>query len=201
MHQPQVQVLIGLLVGGCAEPPSPPPKSPPIVEAAPAPASLRWRILGRMGPVRSTLPSPLPFEGGEALMARCAGVLPCSAERWERQDGRQMDLLRVGDQVLAADGAFSWPARWRRLNGDLAACAGDPLALPPAGDPGALRVLIEEPSGPWWEVSWSGENRCGLAGSLRLRADAETVDATAVTVEGLRWGAGGRERAAALNGR
>ena len=198
MHQPQVQVLILLLA--CAEPAPTAPPPAPIVEAV-APTVFRWRIRGRVGPVRSTLPSPLPFEGGEALMARCAGVLPCSAERWEREDGRQMDLLRVGDVVQAADGSFTWPARWRRLNGDLAACAGDPLALPPAGDPGALRILVEEPSGPWWEVSWSGANRCGLTGALRLRADAETVDATAVRVEGLRWGAGGRERAAAINGR
>ena len=199
MHQPQVQVLILLLACAESAPPAPPPV--PIPEAPPLPAALRWRILGRMGPVLSTLPSPLPFEGGEALMARCAGQLPCSAERWEREDGRRMDLLRVGDVVVAADGAFTWPARWRRLNGDLAACAGDPLALPPAGDPGALRILVEEAAGPWWEVSWSGANRCGLTGQLRLRADAETVDATGVIVEGLPWSKGGRERAAAINGR
>ena len=31
---------------------------------------------------------------------------------------------------------------------------------------------------------------------LRLQADGSRVDATAVTVDGLPWGAGGRERAA-----
>jgi len=96
------------------------------------------------------------------------------------------------------DGATEqWQTGWRGLAGPLDLCLGDPLATPPAGDPGGFRLLHER-GGHWrWSVHFSGANPCGITGHLELDATADRVDANALAVDGAPWARGGRERARA----
>ena len=172
--------------------------------AAPEPPRLLYRLAGRVTPDRSPFPDALPFAGGEALVARCGETRPCAAERWApvaspegSATGEALVLLRAGDRVTGAAGEPDWPATWKRLRGTLAACLPDPLAVPPAGDPAATRLLRRDGEAWSWLVDLSGDNPCALGGRLVLDAAGPEVHLDALTAEGRPWRAGGREAAAA----
>ena len=196
------RLLAGLLLACRGAPREAPAADAPEPPAA-APRAL-YRLAGRVTPDRSPFPDAPPFAGGEALIARCGETRPCAAERWARlasPDGaagaEELLLLRVGDRVIGADGEPDWPAAWKRLRGTLAACLPDPLAVPPAGDPGAWRLLRRDGEAWTWLVVLSGDNPCALAGRLELDAAGPAVRLDALTAEGRPWRAGGREAAAA----
>jgi hypothetical protein len=69
-------------------------------------------------------------------------------------------------------------------------CLGDPLALPPADDPGGARGY----DGEWWTLHLSGTNPCHLGGELRLHAWRDKAEWDGLTVDGVPWNAGGRDR-------
>ena len=120
---------------------------------------------------------------------------PCLAERW-RSGSREATFLvanpeasvrwATGELVVART---TWPC----LGGTLGTCLEDPLMIPPARDPGGTRTF----TGDGWVLAFSGHNRCSLGGLLRLDLDHDGGDWSALTVEGIAWSAGGRQRATA----
>lgn len=158
----------------------------------PAPAHVApWRLVGRASSEGLDTPS-LP--GGSAALGQNCGAVnaalggdgpPCAIEVW-RAGEREVRVERAGQQ-LRLDGAPGRTA-WSQLRGSLAECLGDPLLLPPAGDPGGQRRLVDDQ----WRVELSGENRCRLAGVLRLDVRADRADWSGLTANGRRWADGGR---------
>lgn len=174
---------------GCA------PEAPPGPVSAPppsrAPPTQTWRRTG------STASGVTPA-GAERIQSRCGG--PCEVESWHPEPaaaGAAPLLLVVEGDRLWLDGhRGAWRTRWRSLSGTLALCLGDPLATPPAGDPGGHRLLHQR-AGEWrWSVHLSGANVCGLSGHLELDALGDRVRAHALQVGHLSWAEGGREAAA-----
>lgn len=148
-------------------------------------------MIGRITADGLDLP-PHP-DGPAALDPRCAsqGLRPCSAERWT--DGEQVvDVVRAGHD-LRIDG-LTGRTDWLRIGPTLMGCLGDPLALPPADDPGGTRSF----DGEWWTLHMSGANACRVSGELRLHAWKDQADWHALAVDGVPWDAGGRQR---LSGR
>ncbi len=94
--------------------------------------------------------------------------------------------LTRGDQTYRA--RLQWPS-WQSLE----LCLGDPLALPPAGDPAGFRLMAWDPE-PTWVLDLSGANRCNATGQVSFRVDADSVNVEALLIDGLPWGEGGRER-------
>ena len=192
VHQPQV-VLLSLL--GCRSP------EPPAPTVAPAP--VEWRRVGLLSD-QPGAPS-LPFPGARALVETCQDR-PCTAERWQSADGGHHDLLRDGRRLRWADAPDEkWTARWRRLNGVLALCVGDPLGSSPAGDPGLVRTLraVAPPAADnaaRWQLHFSGDNPCRLSGTLELSGRADRAWTRALTCDGLPWARGGAQRARELTG-
>lgn len=157
----------------------------------------------------------LPFAGATAVLAHCADARPCAVELWRDDQGHTLTLLRAGrtlrpvidDRVVtppkgsrrhAATGR--WRTHWQTLGSVLPACIEDPLAVPPAGDAAGFRLLQASPedlAAGRWALHFSGANRCALSGMLLLDATRDHADANALTVDGLPWKRGGRERALA----
>jgi hypothetical protein len=168
-----------LVLAACDPPPSPPPPTAP-------PAQGPWWLSGRATPGGVDFPD---LVGGRSRLgpACLAGELdPCWAEAWT--NGVQVvEFIRRGPKVTR-DGARA-QSRWRQVTGVLAVCVGDPLGATPAGDLQARRAF----TGEHWELTLSGQNACGLAGTLRLRVDADIADWRSLTVEGHAWEHGGRE--------
>jgi hypothetical protein len=166
-----------VLLGACEQEPAPPPATVP-----PLPEPRMW--------VRAEL---VPADS------------PQLPERWRPADAGPGDhseeaLLseKEGELVLSLDGReHARSARWTRLGPTLDRCLGDPKSLfqRPAGDPGAVRVLWQERGRLWWQLTFSGDNPCQLAGSLRLPHDGEVPDTSALLVDGLPWSEGGPARA------
>lgn len=180
----------------CAPPPEPAVAHAPAATAAP---TVRMTLVGRASSDGLDTPT-LP--GGAALLGTDCATLntalrghgpPCFIEDW-RADGDAVRVERAGER-LRFDGV---PGRttWTPIGGILASCLGDPLALPPADDPGARRTLEKRT----WVITLSGENRCALAGSLRLDATRDRAEWSDISSQGLPWGSGGREAAQALLG-
>ncbi|MDP2312661.1 MAG: hypothetical protein Q8P41_07130 [Pseudomonadota bacterium] len=182
--------MISLLLA-CAAPPAPP--------AVPEPTRLpppSWVLVGRASSDGLSTPT---LQGGTArLGVGCAALNdtlhghgpPCFVEEWRAGDGTVL-VERAGAR-LRFDGV---PGRttWTPINGALAACLGDPLAVPPAADPGGQRTLERRT----WVVALSGQNRCAIAGTLRLDATRDRADWSDLSAGGRPWSAGGREIAAA----
>ena len=113
-----------------------------------------------------------------------------------------MTLLHAGEAVVWE--TESWPAAWRRLGTELSHClGGDPLALPPGGDPAGFRTLAaktppESDREAMWVLSFSGQNSCELSGTLRLHATRDRADSRDLLSGGKPWESGGREHALSL---
>jgi hypothetical protein len=171
-----------------------------------------WSTVGVYDPGGSETPGVLPFPAGQRwLDDRCgppkatrAEIHPCRAEHLlSRREGepeaREALFLRTGvSTLLVMDGvervaSGSWPG----LGATLLACLGDPLALRPAQDPGATRVLVQLGEVFRWNLGFSGQGRCGLQGGLGLDALGSRVDVADLRVEERTWSQGGRERAEA----
>lgn len=155
-----------------------------------------------MTPDKSPHPDALPFAGGQDMIAQCGTIRPCAAEHWTTDDGLGQTLLRRGDQFFQQDGT-AWNARWWTISGILRACLGDPLSIPPTSDPGAYRTLHTGGADQHWRIHLSGQNPCGLAGSVDLDVAEDKIDLSRLTCGGASWKKGGREcakerRAAAL---
>ncbi len=178
-----------LLLLACASPPEPPTAAVPV----PPPPAPPWTLTGRAS--SDGLDTPTLIGGAAALGPACATLNerlrgdgpPCFVEEW-RSD-RVLHVERAGAR-LRFDGQ---PGRttWTQLGGPLDGCLGDPLAVPPAGDPGGHRAL----DGDSWVLTLSGANRCALGGTLRLHTRRDTAAWSGLTVAGTPWDAGGRERA------
>lgn len=188
---------LALLLLGCApDVPAPPAAAPEAPRSAPAPE--RFTLTGRAAHTGLLTP-PFP-EGAARLGADCGAVNaelgghgpPCLAERWA-SDRREVVFL-VADPAAALvwrDGPTTRArTRWSPLGAELGWCLQDPLMVPPAGDRGGARTF----TGTAWELSFSGTNRCALGGVLRLEATVDRATWAGLTVEGLPWGRGGRER-------
>lgn len=86
----------------------------------------------------------------------------------------------------------TWPA-WQTL----ALCLGDPMTMPPAGDPAGFRVLAwDDPV--HWRLELSGANTCQATGTVILDAVRDEVDVGGLLIDGRPWREGGRERGHAL---
>jgi len=175
-------------------------------EPPPAPPQLTtWHLVGQAS-VPELPGAGLPTSEEKRLLGpvcRDAGLLlratppPCSAERWRAEDGREIVVLRVGDQSILRDERGDHPirSRWTSLGTILASCTSDPLSLPPASDPRGVRILQRQESTAAWILTFSGDNACGLGGSLLLRLDKDEADARHLTVDGLPWQDAGRQAA------
>ncbi len=135
---------------------------------------------------------------------------PCGAEDWS--DGSTgFEILWAGDAAAFIPAAQPADARepdrpaapavdrphpaiyhWNSIDPVLAACLGPPLNLPPAGDPGGQRAT----DGTWWTIVLTGENRCAVAGTLRLNIRADRAEAQNLSVHGTPWLSGGAALAA-----
>jgi hypothetical protein len=150
-------------------------------------------------------PDAPPFEGWAAAVATCTAAAECAAERWRKEpltSAVERTLVRDGDRIVWLDDQTVWPARWRQISGALSHCLGDPLAIPPAADPGGGRDLLEDPAtndARWsWQVRLSGNNRCNLSGTILLSATGPKVDVRDLRVGKQAWHAGGRHEAEAF---
>jgi hypothetical protein len=179
------------LLLACAPPPAAP--SPAIV-TAPAPARPIFQLSGRASSAGLDTPT---LAGGAALLGTgCVTANrtldgdgpPCFAEVWQAAD-RSVAVLRAGHR-LRFDGQRGRTS-WSQVDGPLAWCLGDPLAIPPAGDPGGLRTLDVDT----WVVHVSGDNRCALTGDLRLAATVDHAAWDDIRAAGHPWDAGGRDAA------
>lgn len=186
---------------------------------ATAPSAEAWTLAGRYAP---GVPfSPSLSEGLALAGADCSRVADhlsaprarCLVEAWEGPSGRRY-LLRVGPVaafVEAADaapwldlppgvvpGTARHPIRtsWSTLGRTLGACLMDPLGVPPAADPAGSRGF----DGKDWVLAFTGDNRCGLGGTLRIDATADRADWRLLTVDGTPWSGGGRALAEAKLG-
>jgi hypothetical protein len=178
------------LLVACAAPPAP---APPVPPAAPA-ARAVWSLVGRATSDGLDTP-PLP-DGTAVLGPACATVNaslhgdgpPCLVEDWT--DGPTTVRVTRAGARLRFDGA---PGRttWTPIAGILSTCLGDPLALPPARDPVGQRIL----DGATWLLALSGQNMCGLSGTLRLDVTRDHADWSDLSADGLPWSKGGREAA------
>ncbi|MES2644746.1 MAG: hypothetical protein V4850_34985 [Myxococcota bacterium] len=179
----------------CMSPPEPGVAVPaPAVAPSPPPT---WILVGRASSDGLDTPT-LP--GGAALLgADCATINtalrghgpPCFVEEW-RADGAPVRVERAGARLRF--NRVPGRTTWTPIGGILASCLGDPLALPPADDPGARRTLEKRT----WVITLSGENRCALAGTLRLETTRDRADWDGISAEGLPWSKGGREAAQVL---
>ena len=187
---------------------SPPSPSPPL--PAPAePLAVPFTLIGLADD--SHLPLPALPEGPALLGPACFSINerltaldpkhpgvgpPCGVERWATPTER-FDLLWAAEVALISRpgtpdrGALN---TWRSLDGVLLACLGPPLNLPPGGDPGAARST----DGTRWTLTFSGQNRCSMAGRLDLWMYADRSDPRALSVHAAPWREGGRGAAESL---
>ncbi|MDP2308224.1 MAG: hypothetical protein Q8P18_19550 [Pseudomonadota bacterium] len=179
----------------CASPPEPDVAAVVTTVAASPPPP--WTLQGRASSDGLDTPT-LP--GGAALLGAACATLnatlhgsgpPCFVEDW-RADGARLRVERAGAR-LRFDRV---PGRttWTPIGGILASCLGDPLAAPPADDPGGRRTLEKRT----WVITLSGQNRCALTGTLRLDATRDHAEWSGISSEGLPWSSGGREAAQTL---
>lgn len=198
---------------GCAAcaasdvPPAPPP-------APPAPTT--WTLVGEVT-LGAVHPRPRPgFEEAVDLLGpECATATarlgdrapPCRAELWRplRPAGEPVDdarafLLQVGRStlLLTASGEHQRSARWPDLGPVLERCLGDPLALPPTGDPQGYRHLVIEAESAAWVLHLSGANACQLSGSLRLGISPDQVSVEDLSVGAVPWRERGAQAALAM---
>jgi hypothetical protein len=159
----------------------------------PQPAVTHWQLVGRVTPGASPYPDAPPFEGGKMLVSRCRDRRPCAAERWKSEGGEFMNLLRLADKIHFPDGRKPWPAQWMSISGTLRRCLGGPLSIPPTDDPESVRTLQIGPDGGHWILHFSGQNSCGLKGTMKLDTGKDHIDLRSLTCEGKRWNDGGRQ--------
>lgn len=190
-------LALWLLVACASEPePGPPPDplaDPTLTRAPVSPAPTQaWSLAGRHRP--GALDVPAWPEGAALLPAGCDAT--CLAERWTSPGGERW-FVRTAAKAWSQDGPDAprrpAPASWRTLGGVLSACLGDPLRLPPAWDPGGARGY----DGTDWVLLFTGDNPCGLTGTLRLGAHRDGLDTDGLAVDGRPWARGGREAAEA----
>ncbi len=179
------------LAAGCTEPATPAEGSAESATVAPVEA-ITWRLTGRVTPYASTLPAQPPFDGGKALLARCDGVEPCAAEQWTGPQGQTRETLWRGTELMDLRSDSVWPATWKRLDGSLAVCLGHPFFDPPAADPSARRVLVEEGDSHTWVLLFTGGSPCRLEGALSLAARGPEVNVGELEVDGIAFSGGGR---------
>jgi hypothetical protein len=125
----------------------------------------------------------------------------CLVERWspdpENPDQNARYLLRSGLKLrfasnLSAEGKDLRPAEvsWHSIDPVLSHCLGDLWALPPAGDPKGTRTM----QGDTWIFRFSGDNPCGLQGSLKLGVFEDHASATELLTDNTLWSRGGKEQ-------
>lgn len=163
-------------------------------------------LLALLGACEPEPAAPPPIEEPPALRVwepaglHASGELP---ERWHllgappEQTANDLRLLLDGpDLVLVLEGQeHRRPARWTRLGPTLERCLGDPLATPPAGDPQALRLLVQDGGVLRMTLTLQGDNPCRLSGQVHLPIQGELADTGALMVDGQPWSDGGPARA------
>ena len=87
---------------------------------------------------------------------------------------------------------------WGEWSETLQVCLGDPLDLPPGGDPEGFRKLRWDGKGGSWMLELGGMNRCAMSGRIHLAAKRNRVDVAELSVDGVLWGDGGGEVAKSL---
>ncbi|MFZ5476508.1 MAG: hypothetical protein ACOZNI_06990 [Myxococcota bacterium] len=185
-----------LVLIACADPPATPSPASPAAATLPPEPVVR-ALKGRQVAGLIALPS-LP---DDHLGRDCAAVNtrlhakgpPCSVEVWATEGGDARWFWRAGKKAgvsLAADGEIARATlRWPRLGQILEGCLDDdPLALPPAGDPGGTRAWVDDA----WILTLTGENPCGLGGQLSLEVTSERAEWRRLLVDGVPWEQGGR---------
>jgi len=189
-----VEVLLLALLGACGDEPAPEPTP------TTPPATTVWR-LDALVSTDVELQARYPtFPGGaELLGVDCASARdaigerppPCTAEHWVAitgdSDAAPLTHLRVGEHSQLLDIAPRRKQGWSLLGATLGPCLGDPLALPPAGDPDGLRLLQRDEDGLWWVLRLWGDNPCKLDGAVRLPVTGERVDTSALSVDDHPW--------------
>ncbi len=193
-----------LLCVACAD-----PAPPPVAEQAAEPGS--FKLAGWLGLPSPARPPAAGFEGAsERLGPECSQArrftggrsTSCSVELW-RSTGQgeptSATLTRAGQAAVLelAGQRLEHRARWRKLGPTMSTCLGDPLQLPPAGDPGGFRLLRVDADGPAWLLRFSGRNACALSGTLRLSLGSDGVDSSELQVDGAPWSDQGASRALA----
>ncbi len=151
-----------------------------------------WEMVGSVTARKSDYPAPPPFDGGRQLAEKCRERRPCAAERWKSESGEIMDMLLIERTYHFANDRKQWSAQWVGITGTLRACIGDPLSIPPTDDPESVRTLMTSDEKQQWWLHFSGKNKCGLEGIIRLDANGDEVDLSALRCEGKRWKEGGR---------
>ena len=126
---------------------------------------------------------------------RCGPTSRCTVESWTLDSAPPIHLIRAQRAMWRAGTREEWRTRWRGLAGPLDLCIGDPLALPPADDPGGFRLLHDQQDSWRWSVHLSGANACELEGHLEIDALADRIQTHHLRVDGMAWTDGGRELA------
>lgn len=197
-----LSLLAGSLTA-CSPASVPSPAPPPVVH--------QYRMDARFEVSQDPQPGgpiPLPFAEGTSLLGlgceagmRLTGGLPppCVAERWTSEEGESRVFLRVGDRAILRDLHVDRAVKtnWETLDGPLGGCLGDPLSVPPAGDPDGFRLLQEVEGTYAWILSLSGQNLCGLGGQLIVHATRDHAEVRELTVQGGPWDEEGRQKARA----
>ncbi len=143
-------------------------------------------------------PTP-PVDGG-ALVFRLEEAGPVETWRTEEGQGARFDrrtgMLHWRDQKGGEQEVrtrLAWSS-W----GVLEFCLGSPVRERPGGDPGAQRLLVIQGKDVAWRLVLSGINRCSLGGRVSVDAGSDLAHTGRLTVDGVAWDQGGRQRAVSI---
>ena len=143
---------------------------------------------------------PTPPADGGALVFRLEEAGPVETWRTEEGQGARFDRRtgmlhwrdqKGGEQEVRTRLAWS---TWDLLE----FCLGSPVRERPGGDPGAERLLVIQGKDVAWQLVLSGINRCSLGGRVSANAGSDVVRRGHLTVDGVPWDQGGRQRALSI---